>query len=130
MNEYLYRNFKMRYPGVADRACGIFETSGLELLIKTIDGESYAYVDQDQMLRRLPKDSNNMTDEEIHREFGRRLYNSMRWRGISQCELSQRTGIPQSRISEYISGKHSPSFCVVDRLAKAIGCSVDEFRYI
>lgn len=130
MNEYIYRNFKMRYPSVADRAYSVSEISGLELLIKTIDGDVYAYEDPDQILRRLPNDPNNMTDEQLLKEFGRRLYNSMRWRGVSQCELSQRTGIPQSRISEYISGKRAPTFKAVDRMAKAIGCSVDDFRYI
>jgi transcriptional regulator with XRE-family HTH domain len=49
--------------------------------------------------------------------------------GISQCELSERTGITQPSISDYMNGKKLPSFYTVDKIAKALGCSVDAFRY-
>ena len=50
-------------------------------------------------------------------------------KGITQSELSNCTDIPQYLISDYIRGKRTPSFYNVDKIAKALDCSVDELRY-
>jgi transcriptional regulator with XRE-family HTH domain len=49
--------------------------------------------------------------------------------GVSQLELSELTGIPQSTISNYLTGKFLPGFYNMDKIAKALKCSIDEFRY-
>jgi len=44
--------------------------------------------------------------------------------GISQSELARRSGVPQSRISEYINNRFEPSTTTFDTLMSALGMSV------
>ena len=62
-------------------------------------------------------------------EFRQRLRRLMTRQGVSQLELSELTGIPQSTISNYLTGKFLPGFYNMDKIAKALKCSIDEFRY-
>ena len=50
----------------------------------------------------------------------------MKTRGITQTELSLRTGIGQSRISEYLSGVRVPEESNRKLLADALGWEEDE----
>lgn len=47
--------------------------------------------------------------------------------GLSQVELADRTGLPQSHISRLENGKHSPSRYTLEKLAEAMGVDVAEF---
>lgn len=43
------------------------------------------------------------------------------WRGVSQLELSNRTGIPHSTINAYITGRTPISLDVANKIATALG---------
>ena len=91
--------------------------------------DKYQYDDRDRTFRSLPSDSKNMTEEEYKRELGIRLRQMMEHRGVTQIDLSEMTGLSQAQISSYITGKVSPSFYIIDRIAKALDCSSDLLRY-
>ena len=48
----------------------------------------------------------------------------MKVAGMSQSELSRIVGVPQSRISRYVTGKLEPSPEVFDRLMSGMGVEV------
>ena len=126
----LFDNFAMYFPSLAENTITYEELNEVELVAKLNNGRALLYDDIDHSFRMLPVNSVDMTEDECRAEFGWRLRKIMYRNGITQEELSERTGIAQSRISNYLRGKNSPTFYVVDRIAKALGCSVDEFRYI
>lgn len=121
---------KLYCPFIYREMVECYEGSCNELIVVTIGGDRFSYNTLNDTFRRLPPDPDNITVEECAREFGERLYNKMYQEGVTQEILSERTGIHQVMISGYITGKHSPTFYNVDKIAKALGCSVDEFRYI
>ena len=45
---------------------------------------------------------------------------------MTQKQLSVRTGISQVNLSRYESGKRSPKIGTAFKIAKALGCTVDE----
>jgi len=47
--------------------------------------------------------------------------------GLTQEELAEKSGLPQSHISRLESGKHSPSRLTLEKLGAALGVSVREF---
>lgn len=47
-------------------------------------------------------------------------------KGMSQVELSRKTGISQGQLSLLEHGKHSPSLDKAVKLARALGVSVEE----
>lgn len=129
MANYIFENMQSYYPFLSERMVSYKKVGPYELIVRTNDGETILYDDVNHSIRRLPRDSNNMTEQEVSVEFRQRLRRLMTRQGVSQLELSELTGIPQSTISNYLTGKFLPGFYNMDKIAKALKCSIDEFRY-
>ena len=129
MHEILLTNFKKQFPCFADHAVEYRKKGPFELVVKLDDGHVISYYDMEQGIRRLPSDDSRLTEEECREEFGIRLYRLMCDKGVTQPELSEMTGITQSNISNYINGRKTPSFYTVDKIARALDCSIEELRY-
>ena len=72
---------------------------------------------------------NEITEEQEKREFAYRLRSIMRHRGIIQEDLADMTGTSQVMISRYVSGESIPSAIKLNKIAKALRCSMDDFFY-
>lgn len=60
--------------------------------------------------------------------FGRLLTARMKEANLTQVELSQRTGIPQPRISDFCRGIHEPRLAQLRALAKALGTTFEMMK--
>lgn len=47
--------------------------------------------------------------------------------GLTQDELAEKSGLPQSHISRLESGKHSPTAKTLEKIAEALGISMSRF---
>lgn len=130
VDQDLYRNFEMRFPNIAERVIDIYNGMPFELVMTLSDGTTMAYFDIDETIRRLPGDGSNMSYNECAVEFGIRLWQIMRIRCMSQKGLAIMTGITESSICNYIRGKIMPNFYNVDKIARALDCSVEDLRYV
>ena len=127
MFDNFYRLFELRHPRAAKEVDEVFyEDGSFEIVMRMKNGDLMSYYEPDGTLRRLPND--NITENECRREFGIRMTRMMWSRGMTQTTLSEITGIPQKSISKYMNGKMTPSFYNVERIARALKCSVDELR--
>jgi predicted XRE-type DNA-binding protein len=122
-------SFKLHFPLAAENAVDYRMLSEFDMVVIMDDCSEVLYDDVRKTMRVLPKDRNDMTEEECRREFGLRLRQLLYHKNISQSQLSDMTGIPNSRISEYINGIHTPSLYVVDKISKVLNCSIDAFAY-
>ena len=129
MND-IFKNCEMYYPFVTDDAPAMIDIGYMDLLVETKDGEYYIYNDMARTIRRVARDRHNVTGTEFRKEFGNRLRNIMFLRGLSQNELSERSDISQVTISKYTTGKSVPGFYNLYKIARALGCSVDDFCYL
>lgn len=127
--EIALENFKFYYSFLYNQSIKISEGGPREVIALLSDGTLISYYDRDRTFRSLPSNSKNMTEEEYKRELGIRLRQMMEHRGVTQNDLSEMTGLSQAQISSYVTGKVSPSFYVIDRIAKALDCSSDLLRY-
>ena len=129
MENWLLEEFKSNFHYSDDEIDRYRQTGQHSLTIYLTDGSRVLYDDISKTCRTLPASSRNMTEQECMKEFGYRLKSIMRGLRINQTDLSEITGISQTVISNYINGRTTPGFYNVDRIAKALGCSVDDFRY-
>lgn len=130
MNDSVYREFEMYFPSVAEKVVEWHRGISYEIIVTTSDGEMYSYYMIHKTLRKLPTDEMLGLEVVCRKEFGIRLSRLMCNKNITQAELSEKTGITQSNISNYISGKKTPSFFTVDKIARAMNCSTDDFRFV
>lgn len=121
-------NLRLYFPYVI-KDMTAYHINGHELIVYLTDGRIISYDDINHSIRELPNDRDALTEDIFRNEFGRRLGKLMYRKGFTQQDLAEQTGIHQVIISGYITGKHTPSFYNVCKLAKALECSMDEFKY-
>lgn len=56
--------------------------------------------------------------------FGKRMRDVRQERGLTQVQLSERSGLTQARISELEHGSRMPNLVTILRLAVALDCKV------
>lgn len=129
MKKQLLENLKQCYPFLVRNMASCRQTNPVSLVVTQKDGSNYVYDDFERTFRLLPSDMYNMSETEFAIEFGVRLRKLMSRKGITQEMLSSMTGITQGMISRYVNGLSIPNFYKVDKIAKALSCPADEFRY-
>jgi DNA-binding Xre family transcriptional regulator len=129
VNKNLIEHLKMYYPSEVSDAVEFRQVGEYEVIVKCKDGTSISYDDVDKTIRRLPSSSYDISEMQCRREFALRLKQLMFRRGITQKDLSEKTGISETTLSMYLTEKHTPSFYNVDKISKALQCSLDDLRY-
>ena len=122
--------FKLYFPVLYYETERYLRIDDYGLTAELKDGSVVEYDDMTISFRNLPSNSRDLTEQECRREFGMRVRKIMGRKGITQIELAERTGIQQTLLSNYMNGKTTPSFYNIDKIAKALDCSADEFRYV
>lgn len=64
------------------------------------------------------------------RAFGERMREVRQKRRLTQVELSERSGLPQARISELERGARMPNLVTILRLAVALECKVTDLMSV
>lgn len=128
--KYLKEKVQMYYPYIANQAVDYEKLDEYTLVIHTNDSRKHLYDLITDTMRMLPIDADNQTDEEFAYEFSLRLRKMMLLNHMGQTELSEATGISQPMISRYSSRKSYPDFRNLDKIARALNCSIDDLRYI
>lgn len=126
MEEIILRHLERSFPYVAKEVATVEKCSEFSVLITTVRGEYYIYNDLNDTIRKIFKEDGK-TDDQRKVEFGNNLREKMVESDLSQGELASLTGISTTMLSLYMNGRASPTFVNVQKLAYALGCSVDDF---
>lgn len=130
MKENMIHNLSLYFPFICKQGIDKYIINKYHTMtIYLKNGDKYLYNDTRKTIRRLPVNASNLTEEQYRIEFADRLFFAMLTRGVTQEELADKLGISQTTISQYLNSKRTPSFYMVDRIAKALDCSTDDLRY-
>ena len=128
MNQVV-KNFELNFPAINENVIERNIVNNSELIITLKDGSIFLYDDTEKSIRALPKDKDNLSEDEWRKEFGKRLRKKMNRVGISQNDLALELDITQPQVSCYVNGKVTPSFYIIDKIAKLLKCSIDDLTY-
>ena len=126
----ILENFKLYFPSMDKIATSYHRSGEFELTVYCDNGDRFIYDDFDKSIRSLPSTNDDITEEIWKREFRYRLRKRMAQKGITQLELANMVGTSQTMLSNYINGRCMPGFYIVDKIAKALDCSIDDLRYV
>lgn len=129
IDEYMHQVY-LYFPDLLGEVVHVREYVQFMLLLETNTKYDYFYNITNNVLIPIPKDDKNLDKDSFRRIFGVLLRRALECSGLTQEELSEKTGIPQPNISDYLYGKHFPSFYQIDKMAKAMNCSVEDLRYV
>ena len=125
----LCESFSQNHPHFAEKAIRYRKDGPRTLVVKLSSGRSIWYDDVDKTIRKLPDNPDEMNSMDILREFRKRVDKILIVRGMTRNDLASKTGIHPVQLSKYLNGKTVPSFIIVDKIARALDCPVDELRY-
>lgn len=121
--------FEFEYPELAKKVIDSYPSGQMELTVKLDDGNKLAYDYLMKTVRTIynPKDESDYMPEDIYRKsFAAKLYNKMRVNGISQEELADMVGVSRVSMSSYMNGRSMPNIYILNKLAKALKCTITE----
>lgn len=129
MSNRIYENLRLYFPFIEEEAENI-KDCGDTLIITMKDGRTVLYDDLYKSIRNLPSDPSQATEEQCNAEFIHRLRRIMHRKGVTQGMLAEMTGISERTINRYLNGASQPNFYNIDKIARALDCSIDELRYL
>ena len=100
-----------------------------ELVYIRNDGAACAYDDLNKVWRVTFRDPQHITNDEFKTELGHRLYKMIWYANTTQSELSEKIGMTQTMLSQYVTGKHLPSLSTAIKLADALGCPLQTLTF-
>ena len=128
MSNWLYKEYALYWPEYERMTVDWYEESEWDLVANLSDGSRVIFDGNLHTIRNLPI-SGEIDEKQCRLEFGKRLCKMLNRRGITQLELSQKTGISPMAISNYINRKATPSLYNASKIARALNCSIDSLLF-
>lgn len=130
--EPIIEDFVSENVYMAEQLVDWYPSGQMEIIIRLKDGCKYRYdwLEKTITLISSPIDDELMDEESWRSKFGHRLYLKMRKFGISQEDLADATSISVVTISRYINGKATPSTYNMEKIARALRCSISELTNV
>lgn len=100
-----------------------------DLFIKLRNGDEFIFDSYRNAVSFDLYKNGELTDEEERREFTKNLKKLLDRNYMTQEELANKTGISRLSINNYINGKQLPDAMKLRKMAKALGCSTEDFFY-
>lgn len=75
----------------------------------------------------MPKAGSDLAARTLH--LGQKIRELRAKKSLTQADLAELSGLPQSHISRLEVGKHSPSHMTLEKIAKALGVEVHDIDY-
>lgn len=128
--DLMFERFKRDYTVIAEDVVDYYLDGRFYLALEFGDGSVRLWSEFDRKFLPLPKNLDSMSDEQYRVDIGRRIYEVMYRKNVTQEKLSEMTGIAQQQLSRYISGRTMPNFRALDKITRALRMSLEELRNI
>ena len=127
----LAKKFHKLYPRTSAVAVSIKIDGWNNLIVRLKGGSTVIYDDCTGSCRLLPVGKDGyLTKDEFKEEFGKRLNSIMKKLHITQKALSEATGINLVTLNNYVNGRSVPTSYCAYKLAKVLGCSIEDLLYL
>ncbi len=106
-----------------------FWVNDFKVFLRFKNGKRYFYNAYTNTYRQIFYKDDNLTEEEWMFEFKTNLREMMESKFMSQKELADKVGVAQVTISNYVRGERMPTFYMMKKLVKALGCRIEDLDY-
>lgn len=130
VSQTIYQNFEMMNPSLAKDVSEWYDVGNLTIIVILSNGEAYEYNEDSDSIRKMREldeyGYEEIDEEYFKRKFARKLNRLMRFRGLDQSELAEACNTSQVMISHYATGKCVPSGYMIEKIAKALQCHIED----
>lgn len=139
--ENIFEEYKLRYLFESDRISKWYPYTNDSIIVLFENGaaayydniyKTYTYkksLEELEEFLTLSRDSYDNEDnykKDWYLRFGANLHLRMIKAGLNQIMLADRTGISQASITYYLNGSKTPTIYNTQKIAEALGCTVND----
>ena len=121
-----FSQFELYHPSLYSRTVDWWASGRMAITVKLNDGNMFEFDPLDNSIRRVVINWHEVDEDISRKEFGNNLLKMIPFSGMNSKELADEVGISTVMLSKYIHGKSTPNVLVARKLARALGCTVDE----
>lgn len=126
--ENIYESFETYFPSIAEKVVDWYPIGKYEIRIELLGVDDIIYNPSLRSYRKYRPIA--ITNEVLWtKEFSLRFKSRFEESGLTRKELSNKSGLSQNIIRNYLNGSSQPTLHNVIRLADALGCSLNELSY-
>ena len=127
----IYEMFSNEHWSMAEHVVDWYPCGQYKIAIKLDDGtfHEYDWLTKAVITLRDTEDTLPETEAEWRLRFSRKLIQKLYRSSVSQSILSDKTGISKVTINRYIKCLATPSGYNLQKIARALSCSIDELIY-
>lgn len=123
---YIYQDYEKSHPHFHKQTINWWPSGRMAISVELENGKRYEFNSFDKTLRRL-RGKDDVVDEDIlAKEFGANLRKNIPLAGKTQKELCEELDITNAMMSRYLHGKSIPSATKAYKIARALGCTLNE----
>lgn len=122
----ILKQFELHYPELYSQAENWWASGRMSITVKLQDGSMFEYDWLDNSIRHVRTKNGSHDDEVLRKEFSANLEKMIPYSGLTKSELAKKLGITNAMLSRYLRGTSMPSVDKAYKIARAIGCRVDE----
>ena len=124
--EIILRDFEMCHPHFYERTVDWWASGKMSIVVEMDNGTRYEFDRMDGTLRRLRDKDLELDEDILSKELCANLRKNIPLTGKTQADICEELGITKAALSRYINGNSSPSATRLFRIARVIGCTMDE----
>ena len=123
----VFESFAKYFPTLAEHAIRWVPSGRYEITVTLSDGYRCIYNDMLHTMRRpISTNDGSLSKEKWNDYFAMTLRVKLAEYGLTQKDLSSRTGLSHITIHNYLSGKSTPDVYNLRKIAEALDCSISE----
>lgn len=130
LNENEMRILEYMYPEQYRHLDTVAELDKFKYLLTMDDGRKYIYDILTESVNEFDychrETMQNVSEEDWRERFSKKLAKRMCERNMPQSFLAEKSGVSRHSIGNYLDGRSTPSFYNVMKIARALGCSINE----
>lgn len=126
--ERIYDNFKLYYPQFESQVIDWYPSGRNSIIVVLKDGSTFEYHDRLSSIKYIPikDDARGIEEDEWRKRFSSNLIVKMEDSGFDQTYLAEQCGVSRAMINRYVHRKATPNGWVIEKIARALKCSITE----
>lgn len=124
--ERTLRQFESYYPSLYEQTVDWWASGRIAITVKLRNGSRFEYDPMDDTIRQIFDRDCDIDESVVRSAFGTNLQKMIPFSGMNKGELASKAGITNAMLSRYIRGNSVPSVIVAHRIARVLGCTIDE----
>lgn len=121
---HVFEDFK-RYNAISFPIVDWRQVGPCEIVVRFEDGYRVHYSSRTHCFTPM-YDMLSMNDDDWKWQFSMRLLVQMQTARMTQEKMAEETGLSQATISNYMNGRRVPDAIALNKIVRALGCSVTD----